>query len=91
MVRRVVDLDAVRASRVRLDALAIAHPELLSDENRARLAVALADLKGCDVDENDDENEEESPDDVGKRKADRSPTAGRRDCDAGAAGTNGNG
>jgi hypothetical protein len=92
MVRRFVDLDAVRASRVRLDALAVAHPELLSDENRARLAMALADLKGCDVDENDDENEEEeSPDDVGEREADRTPTAGRRDCDTGAADTHGNG
>jgi hypothetical protein len=92
MVRRVVDLDAVRASRVRLDALAIAHPELLSDENRARLAVALADLKGCDVDENDDENEEEeSPDPVSEREADRTPPAGRRDCDAGASGAHRNG
>ncbi len=87
MVRRVVDLDAVRAARVRLDALAVAHPELLSDENRARLAVALADLKGCDV----DENEEESPDPVSERKTDRAPTACRRDCDVGASGAHGNG
>ena len=91
MVRRIVDLDAVRAARVRLDALAVAHPELLSDENRARLAVALADLKGCDVDENDDENEEESPDPVSERETDRAPTACRRDCDVGASGAHGNG
>jgi two-component sensor histidine kinase len=62
MARRVVDLDAVRAARVRLDALASAHPELLNDENRARLADAL---EGCDG--NEEEAEEEDPDAVGQR------------------------
>jgi hypothetical protein len=61
MVRRVVDLDAVRAARVRLDALALAHPELLTDENRERLAVAMADMDGTDGDE------EEEADAVGQR------------------------
>jgi hypothetical protein len=65
MVRRVVDLDAVRAAGARLDALAMAHPELLTDENRERLAAALADLDGTDGDE--EEAEEEAPDAVGER------------------------
>lgn len=64
MARRVVDLDAVRAARVRLDALASAHPELLNDENRERLADALADMEGCDGDE---EEEAEEADAVGQR------------------------
>jgi two-component sensor histidine kinase len=65
MVRRVVNLPAVRAARVRLDALALAHPELLNDENRERLAAALADMDGTDGDE--EEAEEEDPDAVGER------------------------
>lgn len=82
MVRRVVDLGAVRASRQRLDALAVAHPELLSDENRARLADALAGLKGCN-DDDDEEAKEEARDDIGEGKDHRSPSTGRRDDDGG--------
>ena len=65
MVRRVVDLDAVRAARVRLDALAEAHPELLNDENRERLAAALADMDGNNGDEEEEEAEE--ADAIGER------------------------
>lgn len=39
---RVVDLDAVRASRARLDALVREHPELCSPEAQARAAAWLA-------------------------------------------------
>ena len=37
----VIDLVAVRASLLRLDALAAAHPELTTTEHRGRLAEAL--------------------------------------------------
>ena len=62
MARRVVDLDAVRASRARLAALASAHPELLDREHRERLAAALAE--GINDEE---EDEEEAPDDIRPR------------------------
>ena len=65
MVRHVVDLDAVRAARVRLDALAEAHPELLSDENRERLAEAMTEMEGRDG--NEEEEEAEEADAIGER------------------------
>jgi hypothetical protein len=54
---RVVDLDAVRASRARLDALAREHPELCSPEAQARAAAWLANEPGDDaVDEGNEDN-----------------------------------
>lgn len=53
---RVVDLDAVRASRARLDALAREHPELCSPDARERAAAWLA-------------NEPDEPDDPHRGKA----------------------
>lgn len=89
MVRRVVvDLGLVRASCQRLDALAMAHPELLDDAHRSRLTDALADLadladlKGCD-DDDEEEAEEETPHHIGEGEDHRSPSTGRRDDDGG--------
>jgi len=53
---RVVDLDAVRASRARLDALAREHPELCSPEAQQR---AAAWLQAESDDEADDDEVEE--------------------------------
>lgn len=56
MRARVVDLDAVRASRARLDALAREHPELCSPDARERAAAWLANEPDDDTVE--DENED---------------------------------
>jgi hypothetical protein len=54
----VIDLVAVRASLLRLDALAVTHPELQTAESRERLAAAMADMEN-DGQANDDREAEE--------------------------------
>ena len=54
----VIDLVAVRASLLRLDALAATHPELQTAESRERLAAAMADMEN-DGQANDDDREAE--------------------------------
>jgi hypothetical protein len=58
----VIDLVAVRESLARLDALAAAHPELTTTENRERLAEALEGMnaeteatEAADIDEDGEE------------------------------------
>lgn len=60
---KVIDLVAVRASLLRLDALAATHPELQTAESRERLAEVLEEInaeteaaEAADIDEDGEES-----------------------------------
>jgi hypothetical protein len=85
----VVDLPMVRASLARLDALALAHPELVGAEDTPEARAAWkADLANMENPTDDEEEANEAAGDaVSDGEAHRAPTVGVGDVDPGPSGT----
>jgi len=62
MTRRVIDLPAVRASLARLDAIAIAHPELVASDkdNQAAWEATLREKEENEDGEDHDEEDQKA-------------------------------